>query len=274
MPYSSVLFHEIQEAALSRGVLVFASSTYEDEKRERELIGAFACRGVDGLIIVATVQSSGAFVREHRAGTAIVFVDQVSPVLELDCVLTNDLEGVRLGIDHQIGHGHLRIGYLGGLASPKATRRYQGYVQAMRARGLRVDNQLAHLDLPDDAAVEAAVAKVLTLAPAPTALFTSGAAITLATHRALCRRHLHRRVGLLGFDDSLASDLSAVGVSVVAPDPVCLARTASRLLFRRIDGDQALATHRLIAPRLIARGTGEIRAGEAHSGLRPGVALR
>src|SRR6266566_3180424 len=94
----------------------------------------------------------------------------------------------------------------------------------------------------------------------PTALFASESLITLGAYRGLRRLDLNRQVALVGFDDVLDADLTACGVTVVAPGPVAMGRAAARLLFRRIDGDESRPVHRLIPTRLITRGTGEIQA--------------
>src|SRR3979411_3224877 len=49
-PFSSTLHREIENVALSRGVLVFAGSSDEDPAREREFIAEFISRRADGLI--------------------------------------------------------------------------------------------------------------------------------------------------------------------------------------------------------------------------------
>ncbi|TMD41279.1 MAG: LacI family transcriptional regulator, partial [Chloroflexi bacterium] len=93
----------------------------------------------------------------------------------------------------------------------------------------------------------------------PTALFASESLITLGAYRVLRRLDLDRQVALVGFDDLIHVDLAAGGVTVITPDPVEMGRAAARLLFRRIDGDEAPGVHRLIPTRLITRGTGEIQ---------------
>src|SRR5262245_65030033 len=50
-PFSSGLHRAIEDAARERGVLVFAGSCDEDPDRERELIGSFRERRVDGIEI-------------------------------------------------------------------------------------------------------------------------------------------------------------------------------------------------------------------------------
>src|SRR2546421_8568154 len=256
---SSPLSNEIESIALKRGVLVFTGSSNDDEDRDRDLIWAFSCHRVDGLIVVGTTQNTDLLVAEYRAGTSIVLVDQLGSTFDSDHVVTNDFQGTRLGMRHLIANGHRHIGYLGGLASDRTMRRYRGYVDVLRAQGWPIDEHLVHLDVHDSEAAETAAAELLSEAPRPTALFASGSQIALGTYRVLRRLDPNRQVALVAFDDLLDADLTAGGVTVIAPDPAAIGRAAAKLLFRRIDGHESPPVHRLIPTRLITRGTGEIQ---------------
>src|SRR6476659_10332733 len=54
-PFSSALHRAVEDAGRDRGVLVFAGSCDEDAARERELIGSFRERRVDGIIVVPAI---------------------------------------------------------------------------------------------------------------------------------------------------------------------------------------------------------------------------
>jgi LacI family transcriptional regulator len=83
--------------------------------------------------------------------------------------------------------------------------------------------------------------------------------ITIGAYRALRRLGLHHKVGLVGFDDILLSDLLEPGLTVIAQDPSAMGRTAAELLFRRLDGDRSPSVHHVVPTLLIPRGSGEIR---------------
>ncbi len=255
---SAPLSNEVESIALKRGVLVFTGSSHDDEEHDRELIWAFSCHRVDGLIVVGTTQNTDLLLAEHRAGTSIVLVDQLESTFDSDHVVTDDFQGTQLGIRHLIANGHRHIGYLGGPASDRTIRRYRGCVDELRAQGWPIDEHLVRLDVHDSEAAETAAAELLSEARRPTALFASGSQIALGTYRVLRRLDLNRQVALVAFDDLLDADLTACGVTVIAPDPVALGRAAAKLLFRRIDGDESPPVHHLIPSRLITRATGEI----------------
>jgi len=258
-PFSSALHRAIEDVAVTRGVLVFAGSSDEDENRERELVAAFTSRRVDGLIILPASHDHSYLNMEREAGTAIVFVDRPPTFFDADTVLADNAEGVRHGIRHLAAQGHGRIGYLGDLHTiATAIERHRGYVEEIAAQNLDADG-LVRLDVRGTEGAEAAVAELFAMSKPPTALFTGQNLITIGACRALRRLNLHRQVALVGFDDILLADLLEPGVTVIAQDPAAMGRMAAELLFRRLDGDRSPSEHHVVHTKMITRGTGEIQ---------------
>jgi len=258
-PFSSALHRSIEDVAVTRGVLVFAGSSDEDENRERELVAAFTARRVDGLIILPASHDHSYLNMEREAGTAIVFVDRPPHLFDADTVLADNAAGVRRGIRHLAEQGHRRIGYLGDLHTiATALERHRGYVEEVAAQNLDVDG-LVRLDVRGTEGAEAAVAELFAMAQPPTALFTGQNLITIGACRALRRLKLHKQVALVGFDDILLADLLEPGITVIAQDPAAMGRAAAELLFSRLDGDRSPSQHHIVETKMIMRGSGEIR---------------
>jgi len=264
-PFSSALHRAVEDAARDRGVLVFAGSCDEDPDRERELIGSFRERRVDGLIVVPASHDHTYLHEERRAGTALVFVDRRARHLNADSVVSDNFGGAKHAVRHLLERGHRRVGFLGDLLSiSTAQERLRGYRHALETAGVVIDDALIYSDLraPDVAA--AAVDEMLELPQPPTAFFTSQNLLTIGGIRALRRARREREIALIGFDDVSLADVLDPAISVVAQDPQTLGRAAADQLFRRLDGDSGPAVNVVIPVSLIARGSGEIDA--------PGVA--
>jgi len=260
-PFDSLLHRAIEEFALTRGVLVLGGSVGEDEVRERELIAALASRRVDGLVIMPAGHDHSYLMNEQSAGTPMVFLDRPPAFLDADTVLTDNLEGVRRGVRHLTSAGHRRIGYIGDLQTiTTAKLRYQGYRAELDAQGIAADERFIRTDVRGIERAEEAAIDLLRREPAPTALFAGQNLLTTGAYRALRRLNLHHKVALVGFDDIPLADLLEPGITVMAQDPTAMGRAAAHLLFRRIDGDRSPSVHEVIPTRLIARGSGEIRA--------------
>jgi LacI family transcriptional regulator len=259
-PFSSALHRAIEDSARARNVLVFAGSCDEDPHRERELIGSFRDRRVDGIIVVPASHDHTYLYDEQRAGTALVFVDRPAGHLDADSVASNNVGGSVEAVEHLLAHGHRRIAFLGDLPSiSTAEERQEGYSRALERAGIRRDSALIRTGLRDPEAAVRAVDELLALPDPPTALFTSQNLLTIGAIRALRNAGRERRIALIGFDDVALADVLEPAVSVVAQDPHAIGRAAAELLFRRLDGDATPSVHHVVPVELIARGSGEIR---------------
>jgi LacI family transcriptional regulator len=257
-PFSSALHRAIEDSARARHVLVFAGSCDEDAARERELVGSFRDRRVDGIIVVPAGRDHTYLYEEQRAGTAIVFVDRPAGHLDADSVVSNNVGGSVEAIEHLLAHGHRRVAFLGDLLSiSTADERLKGYTQALDRAGVH-DGALIRTGLRDSEAAVGAVDELLALPDPPTALFTSQNLLTIGGVRALRRAGLERRIALIGFDDVALADIVEPAISVVAQDPQAMGQVAAELLFRRLDGDTSPSVHHVMPVNLIARGSGEI----------------
>jgi LacI family transcriptional regulator len=258
-PFSSALHRALEDAARERGVLVFAGSCDEDPERERELIGSFRERRVDGIIVVPASDDHGYLYDERRSGTALVFVDRPASHLDADSVVSDNVAGAARATRHLLERGHRRIGFLGDLLSiSTAGERLRGYRQALDGAGVAVDPALIRTELRDPDVAAAAVDEMLALSHPPTAFFTAQNLLTIGGVRALRRAGRQREIALIGFDDVSLADMLDPAISVVAQDPQALGRTAADQLFRRLDGETGPAVKLVIPVTLIPRGSGEI----------------
>jgi LacI family transcriptional regulator len=265
-PFSSALHRAVEDAARERGVLVFAGSCDEDPDRERELIGSFRERRVDGIVVVPASHDHSYLHEERRTGTALVFVDRPASHLDADCVISDNVGGARKAVLHLLARGHRRIGFLGDLLSiSTAEERLRGYTQALESAGLTAQDDLIRTELRDPDAAAQAVDEMLALPQPPTAFFTAQNLLTIGGVRALRRAGREREIAVIGFDDISMADMLDPAISVVAQDPQALGRVAAEQLFRRLDGETTRTVHLVIPVTLIERGSGEIAPTSAAS---------
>src|SRR3989442_9868034 len=185
-PFSSALHRAIEDTARARGVLVFAGSCDENPLRERELIGSFRDRRVDGIIVVPASDDHTYLYGEQRAGTALVFVDRPAGHLDADTVGSDNVGGAVVAVGHLLGHGHRHNSFLGDLPTIFTAReRLRGYKEALASAGVAVDEDLIRTGLRDPQLAAQAVKELLSLANPPTALFTSQNFSTIGGIRAL-----------------------------------------------------------------------------------------
>jgi LacI family transcriptional regulator len=254
-PFYSSLTRAVEDVTHAHGSLLFTGSSDEDPTRERELALALCARRVDGLVIIPAGTDHSYLLPEIAAGIPAVFVDRPARGIDADVVLTDNVGGARTGVAHLIAVGHRRIGFIGDAPGIfTATQRHAGYLEAMMAAGLPVDEAWTHMAPPSLDGIAAAVNRMLS-GPSPvTALFCGNNRFSVLTLRAMAGR----RLAFVGFDDFEFADLISPAITVVAQDPGQLGRRAAELLFGRLAGDSEPARRVEIPTKLVSRGSGEI----------------
>lgn len=254
-PFYSAITRAVEEVARKRGYLLIAGSSDEDPAAERELLRLLCERRVDGLLVVPAGGDHRFLIPELRMGTAAVFMDRPAGSLDADTILIDNVGGARRAVEHLLARGHRRIGMVGDAGTIfTATERRRGYVEAVAAAGIPVDEALLRLGSHDAVAADAAARALLALPDPPTAIFAGNNRITIGALRAI--RASRPGTALVGFDDFELADL--LSITVVAHSPAEMGRQAAELLCRRLDGDRSPPQRIVLPTRLIPRGSGEL----------------
>lgn len=274
--YSAALLRAIDDTTREQGVVVFSASLDEEEARERQLAANFIARRVDGLLMMPASSSQAYLQPEMAAGFAVVMVDRVPSDLSADYVVVDNVEGARKATAHLIAYGHRRIALI--CDQPRimtARDRRDGYLEALHAADIQVDESLIRYARTEQASMEA-VEELLRLAEPPTAIFTARNTATLGAVTTLKAHGLQNTIALVGFDEIRMAGLLEPGVTTVAQDPGRIGAEAVRMLLARLDGSQE-PHHGLVLPTMLwVRGSGEIRPaiGSAHGAGNPELAPR
>ena len=143
-PFFTEIVHKIEEVANEQGLTVLLGNSDERPDRESDFLRTVAALRVDGAIIGATGDGAAASIRQlEAAGIPVVALDRRIDKLSVDLVLGATTEPAQLLTHHLIGHGHRRIGMIGGPSSASTSReRGQGYRQALRDAGIEPDPSL------------------------------------------------------------------------------------------------------------------------------------
>ena len=158
--------------------------------------------------------------------------------------------GTAQAVDHLVGRGHHRIGYLGWHPGTGCgDDREQGWRRAMRRHGLPTDGLQARTDDDVDAGA-AAAGRLLAEDDPPTAFVC--ASDTLAVGVRLASRG-GPGIDVVGFDDSPVASLLLPPLSSVRQPLEDVARAIVRLLVEQLDGNTQTAEGVLLPPQLVVR---------------------
>lgn len=238
--FSAAVHAGVEEAARGRSMAVLTASIADDPVRERDVVRAFSSRRVDGLVVVPSGGDQGALWNERDIGLPLVFVDRAPRGMRADCVLTNNREGTRLGVQHLLEGGHQNIAFIGGVSQlDTAQERFEGFLEAMSGAGLPVRQEWVHRNIRNADDATDVMRGVLAGGQLPTAVFAAQNLIAMGVFRALREANLHHRIALVGFDDFALADMLDPAVTVVAQDPRAIGHRAAQLLFERMADDDA-----------------------------------
>jgi LacI family transcriptional regulator len=222
----------ITEAAFDHGRAVVIASARARPDTEVTLVNDLIRRQVDGLIVASVFrQPDLSLGRSHRQ-TPIVFIDAPGAIPGYASVGTDGVGGASLAVEHLVRvHQHETIGLVvGGMDSPSADPREQGWQRAVRAAGLQ-DGPIARVDWSREGGYEGGH-RLLDSSSPPTAIFASSDLQAVGLLRAAHERGLRvpEDLAVIAFDGTKESEFSWPPLTVVAQPIQQMARMAVQLV--------------------------------------------
>lgn len=237
-PFSAELAHAIQHAAKEHDYSLVVSATDSDDGRAVRVLSGLRGRQVDGLIVAHPESRvvNDELVAAVMQGVPVVLIGMRLDPPVADRVTTDTYEGALAAVSHLIDLGHRRIGFLEGQEQVRGRRR--GYVDALTAAGIPVDESLIGTDpLNRDGGATAAL-RFLDRPDPPTAIFAANDAAALGVLQAAYVRKVRvpDDLSVVGFDDVELAAHAVPPLTTVAQPTLDLGREAVALLFGRLSG--------------------------------------
>lgn len=247
----------ITSVALEQGYTVVVGSAGEREASQTAYLRLLAEQRVDGVILTSTLLGDVRDVaRLAEAGLPIVLVNRTRDDLPVDSVGLDNQEAGRLATEHLLGHGRLRIAFVGGRADTPTNRaRHAGYAAALAAAGVAVDPGVVNdgqftwasgyertRDLLASTTIDAIVAADDTIA---LGCLDAVADVGLA---------VPDEVAVVGFDDIAVASLRAISLTTIGSSARQMGTEAATLLLDRIRRREVGPPRRVVlAPHLVIR---------------------
>lgn len=212
---------------------------------------------VDGALLLRDQDDPLAEALEHQGfPTVLMFTHNDDPnAWFVDC---DNVQGAILATQHLLSRGHRRILHLAGSQhSAAGMDRQQGYMQAMRAAGVEVeDTWISDTTTPEDSGLRAALRLFDASAEnRPTAVFawsdeTAIRFMNLLRLRGLC---IPEEVAVVGYDSTGMCDHTDPPLTSVRQPIYTMAHQAFQLLIDRIQGRKVPARQVWTCPELEIR---------------------
>lgn len=256
-PFYAELTRAIQDTAEEHGYWIIQSSTDDDPDKARLIVDSMMRVGVEGLIFASCQLEDPLVEGLLERGFPVVLANRRLHEDRGNFVVMDNVYGAYLVVSHLIRLGYRRIAMIQGPRGVSTgADRYQGYLEAMREKGLEVDQELVKegLFFSQEAGYNL-TRRLMMLSPPPQAIFCGDDYMALGAMKALGEMELHvpADVALVGFDDAEISSHPQIQLTTVSQDAQGMGRQATRILLQGLEGKLAEPQHVLLEPHLIIR---------------------
>lgn len=253
-PFSTEVMKGIGVALGGSGndLLAYSSLTGNEhdgwERRSLSRLGGT----LDGAILVAPT------VVDLPGTIPLVAIDPHTGPAGLPTVDSDGYGGARLAMEHLIGLGHRRIGFVSGRPDLRsALLREAGYRSALEEAGIPFDPDLVQAGNYELRLSRDAAARLLDLAERPTAVFAANDLSAIATVQVAQSRGLSvpRQLSVVGFDDVPEAARADPPLTTVRQPMQQLGNEAVAMLTALMAQQELRRPHVTLATRLVQRHT-------------------
>src|SRR6202046_5079433 len=213
---------------------------------------------LDGVLLTTTNQATPRPAELCRHGVRRVLVNRDVSLGDDDASVADNAAGARQVADLLLSLGHRRIAFIGGPPTVRTNAaRAEAFHTALEREGVACIAPRWARGPFDFGHGRQAFARLMTLAPPPTAVFCANDVLAIGALEAARTAGLAvpGDVTVVGFDDIPLAGLSLIDLTTVGCDLSAMARSAADLLIERIADPGRPARKIVHPPRLVLRGT-------------------
>lgn len=189
---------------------------------------------LSGLILVGAIPGRVVSALAAQTGLPAVLVDNHLPHIQVDTVMIDNDQGIRLALDHLVPLGHQQISFIDGPDHPSIVERRQAYLSGLQQHGL------VPFVVRQELEVEAGglgAAEIIRQRPETTAILCANDMQAIGAIRQL--QQLGYRVpedfSVTGFDDVELTQITSPAISTIQVDRTGLGQIAIQTLLARLN---------------------------------------
>ena len=253
-PFSAELARAVRDVSADRGYNLFICISEHSAKEDVEAFNALADHQVDGIIVATRSNRVGdkQLSEMIERGVSVVCIGRDFHEENADSVTADALNGGFQATQHLIDLGHKDIAFIGAtLANGANLKRLQGYLKAMEANNLRIDERFitGNTNASDEAPGYSteklgyeAMKRLLVLPNRPTAVFARNDFTAIGAINAIKESGLEipKDISIIGFDDIPMAMHTSPALTTVRQPTRRQGSLAAEYLLRRIESKSAV----------------------------------
>jgi LacI family transcriptional regulator len=263
----------IEDRLAADGYVALIGNTDSADERERLVFESMRDRHVDGFVLATARLRSPVLAEAAAARIPVVLVNRSAEGYGFPSVSVDNERGMAISVSYLASLGHRKIAHVAGPQDiSTGLSRYRGFVAAMAAHGLPVDEELVayataySIDEGERCCRALLAAGECTAIAAANDMLAVGCYAALEAAGALCPRD----ISVVGFNNMPFMDRLTPPLTSVSFSHYELGKQAGRLVLEQIAGGPRTADVHYLAPELLVRGsTGPPAAITAGLGTSP-----
>lgn len=237
-PFFSPIVRGIEDVANQFNHTVMIGNSDENFLKAKEYLYFSKQHCVDGIIISPTSQFNQLYESLQDLNMPLVLVNRRFDGLNVDVVETDNQRGAYLAVNHLISQNHHHIGIVVGPLNVSTYHdRLNGYYQALKENGLKINNNFIKVGGYHDESAYKATLELLNLTNPPTAVFVGSGRLSRGAFRAIKKLGLKlpKDLSFITYDETEWGSLVDPPLTCVAQQTYKMGQKAAQLLFERIN---------------------------------------
>ncbi|MEQ1606293.1 MAG: LacI family DNA-binding transcriptional regulator [Pyrinomonadaceae bacterium] len=267
-PYSTELANAVRESLSFRGYNLFICISEHSAKEDIAAFESLVDHNVDGIIVATRANQEGdaRLASIANSNLPIVVVGRDFQHDSVDYVSADNFTGGFEATQHLIDLGHKRIAFIGaGFENRSSLKRLQGYLKALDAHGIPVDERLitgrkeSISDVPGYSTEKIGyegMKRLLSLPNPPTAVFARNDFTAVGAMSAIKEAGLSipKDIAIVGFDDTPLAIHTMPALTTVRQPMRLQGQLAAEMLLKRISNERVIdREERILDCELIVR---------------------
>ena len=257
-PFFAEIARVIETRGFENGYSCILCNSDSQLEKELTYVSMLVAKQVDGIVFIGASSHSEQIALLTEQAVPVVVADRQLLDSDVDLVLVDNYRGGHLATEHLISQGHRRIGCVTGPSdtTPSADR-VHGYMDALAAAGLPVDNTLIVKGDFRYSTGATGASQLLDLTEPPTAIFACNDAMAIACMAVVRERGLAipDDISIIGFDDVPQAAFTSPPLTTVAQPIEEIGKVATDLLIERMSGSTRPNQRVILDVSLVIRGS-------------------